>query len=217
MNSKWQCLKIYHHINKSRHKQKAIYKTLHPLHKNKNTWFTLMTALLSDEFVLTKQSIPFSFNRSLSYPVFGLLLLFSNPNSTQTFSSSPMGLFPPQPTINFIISSILYCMSLSCYSPNENSTLFMAFLHTHLLHFSDLQYPCGVWPLSWRSEILVAPIQEQPQIQYYFVHKTGALECSSWLLFLGRCNLQQWKLQQGTRYWSQSEQRINLCWTWLFK
>ena len=117
MNSKWQCLKIYHHISKSRHKQKAIYKTLHPLHKNKNTRFTLMTALLSDEFVLTKQSIPFSFNRSLSYPVFGLLLLFSNPNSTQTFSSSPMGLFPPQPTINFIISSILCCMSLSVTAP----------------------------------------------------------------------------------------------------
>ena len=136
-------------------KTKAIYKTLHPLykqkyvvHKNKNTRFILMTALHSDDSVLTKQSIPFSFNRSLSYPVFWLLLLFSNPNSTQTFSSSPMGLLPPQPTINFIISSILYCMSLSCYSPNENSTLFMAFLHTHLLHFSDLQYPCGVWPLS---------------------------------------------------------------------
>ena len=66
--------------------------------------------------MLTKQSIPFSFNRSLSYPVFWLLLLFSNPNSTQTFSSSPMGLFPPQPTINFIISSILYWMRIPLFS-----------------------------------------------------------------------------------------------------
>ena len=120
MDSKWQCLKIYHHINKSQHK--LMHFTRHNTKrytKTKNMRFTLMTTLLSDESLLTKQSIPFtlSLSLSLSYFVFWILLLFSNPNSTQTFNNSPMGLFPPQPTINFIISSILCCMSLSVTAP----------------------------------------------------------------------------------------------------
>ena len=107
--------------NLSSNKQKltqtnAFYKTRHQsLHKNKKTQFTLMTDLLSDESLLTKQSITFSLSLSLSLS--RLLLLFSNPKSTQTFNNNPMGLFSPQPTINFIISSILCCMSLSVIAP----------------------------------------------------------------------------------------------------
>ena len=197
-------------------KTKAIYKTLHPLHKqkyvvhkNKNTRFILMTALLSDDSVLTKQSIPFSFNRSLSYPVFWLLLLFSNPNSTLTFSSSPMGLLPPQPTINFIISSILYCMRIPLFS-----WLFFILICSIFLTFS-IHVVSGHCLDDQKS--LLLQFKSNLKFNTIFVYNTGALECSSWLLFLGRCNLQQWKLQQGTRYWSQSEQQINLCWTWLFK
>ena len=56
--------------NLSSYKQKptqtnAFYKTRHQtLRKNKNTWFTLMTALLSNESLLTKQSMTFSLSLS---------------------------------------------------------------------------------------------------------------------------------------------------------
>ena len=129
--------------NLSSNKQKltqtnAFYKTRHQtLDKNQNTWFTLMTALLSDESLLTKQSIPFSLSLSLSYLVFWLLLLFSNPNSTQTFSNSPMGLFSPQPTINFIISSILCCMSLSVTAPMRIPLFFFIPICSIFLTFSS--------------------------------------------------------------------------------
>ena len=113
--------------NLSSHKQKptqtkAFYKTLHQtLHKNKNTRFTLTMAPLwwisANKTINPILSLSLSFNRSLSYLVFWLLLLFSNPNSTETFSNSPMGPFPPQPTINFTISSILYRMSPSVTAP----------------------------------------------------------------------------------------------------
>ena len=73
--------------NLSSNKQKltqtnAFYKTRHQtLRKNKNTWFTLMTALLSNESLLTKQliALSLSLSPSLSYPVFWLVLLFRTP------------------------------------------------------------------------------------------------------------------------------------------
>ena len=83
-------------------------------------------------------------------------------------------------------SSILVCISLSFTASNENSTLFMAFLDTHI----QLQYLCCVWPiLSW-----------WPEIQQYFVHKAGSLEWKYLWLFMGRCSL-----QRRNCYWSKPD------------
>ena len=98
--------------NLSSYKQKptqtnAFYKTRHQtLRKNKNTWFTLMTALLSNESLLTKQSFPFSPSlTSLKQSFilsFGFCFFFLPPILRQTFNNSPvpkkscsMGLFSP--------------------------------------------------------------------------------------------------------------------------
>ena len=76
--------------NLSSNKQKltqtnAFYKTRHQsLHKNKNTQFTLMTALLSDESLLTKQSITFSLSLSL-----GFCFFFLTPNLHKLSITTP--------------------------------------------------------------------------------------------------------------------------------
>jgi hypothetical protein len=67
----------------------------------------------------------------------------------------------------------------------------MAFLDAHMLTFPQLLCLCGVWPMSWQSAVLVAPIEEQPSYSILLVHKTGAVESKCRLLFLGRCNLQE--------------------------
>jgi len=55
-----------------------------------------------------------------------------------------IGLYPPQPTINFITSSILDRKSVSYTAYNENSVLSMAFLDHHMLTVCQLWYLCRV-------------------------------------------------------------------------
>ena len=111
----------YHHINESQHKQRRFTRH-YPKRYTKTKirgllWWLLFSSLW---WISTNKTINRTLSFSLSLSLLSCILAcasFSNPNSTQTFSNSPKGLFPPQPTINFIISSILCCMSLSVTAP----------------------------------------------------------------------------------------------------
>jgi hypothetical protein len=66
--------------------------------------------------------------------------------------------------ISSLLQFFLVWVSLVTAS-NENSAHFMGFLDTLVLNFPQLLYLCGVRPMFGQSEVLVAPIEEQPYIQ----------------------------------------------------
>jgi hypothetical protein len=97
-------------------------------------------------------------------------------------SSWDFTLLNPQ-LISSFLQFFLVWVSLVTAS-NENSVHFMGFLYTHILNFPQFLYLCGGWPMFGQSEVLVAPIEEQPYIQSCHVQKTCSVEsksdCCSW-------------------------------------
>ena len=144
MDSKWQCLKIYHHINKSQHK--LMHFTRHNTKrytKTKNTRFTLMTTLLSDESLLTKQSIPFTLSLSLSLSLslilsFGFCFFFLTPILHKLSVTIPWAFSLLNPPL-ISLSLQFYAVWVFLLQPQWEFHSFHGFSSYPLLHFSNLQ------------------------------------------------------------------------------
>lgn len=65
--------------------------------------------------------------------------------------------------------------SLSLKLAMKDYTLFLSFFAAFMPTFSQFAFLHGVWPMSWWSAILVAPIEEQPPVRPYLFEKIGPL------------------------------------------